>query len=78
MSVLLPLAVDPSLLALAVVAGAVGALDDAGGAAGALLLAEGGRLRKGKLPEKMIKFLFNAQLSFRVRLVKGIVCGTVI
>ena len=52
MSVLLPLAVDPSLLALAVVAGAVGALDDAGGAAGALLLAEGGRLRKGNLPEK--------------------------
>ncbi len=39
---LLPLAVDPSLLALAVVAAAVGPLDQAGGAAGALLLAGGG------------------------------------
>ena len=52
MSVLLALAVDPPLLALAVVAGAVGALDDAGGAAGALLLAEGGRLRKGICQKK--------------------------
>ncbi len=52
MSVLLALAVDPALLALAVVAGAVGALDDAGGPAGALLLAEGGRLRKGFCQKK--------------------------
>ena len=51
-SVLSVSAVHPPLLALAVVAGAVGALDDAGGAAGALLLAEGGRLRKGICQKK--------------------------